>query len=152
VKSRPKYPTPPSWVRVVREAALVPMPAQRIRGPEDLVDLIRPRAEGEEVEVFYVVVLDSQSKPRVAMEVTRGLLSTSLVHPREVFRLAVLYGAAGIVVAHNHPSGDPTPSAEDRTVTRQLQEAGRLLDIPLYDHVIIGAGDRFASFALLGLL
>ena len=75
------------------------------------------------------------------MLVTRGLLNSSLVHPREVFRAAIAEAAAGIIVVHNHPSGDPTPSAEDRAVTRQLAEAGRLLDLPLYDHVII-AGDR----------
>jgi DNA repair protein RadC len=83
--------------------------------------------------------------------ITRGLLNSSLVHPREVFRAAIAEAAAGIIVVHNHPSGDPTPSAEDRTVTRQLAEAGRLLDLPLYDHVVIG-GDRYLSFATAGLL
>jgi DNA repair protein RadC len=83
--------------------------------------------------------------------VTRGLLNSSLVHPREVFRAAIAEAAAGIIVVHNHPSGDPTPSTEDRTITRQLAEAGRLLDLPLYDHVVI-AGDRFISFAAAGLL
>jgi DNA repair protein RadC len=79
------------------------------------------------------------------------LLNSSLVHPREVFRAAIAEAAAGIIVVHNHPSGDPTPSAEDRSVTRQLVSAGQLLDVPLYDHVIIG-GDRFVSFAATGIL
>jgi DNA repair protein RadC len=83
--------------------------------------------------------------------VTRGILDSSLVHPREVFRAAIAEAAAGIIVVHNHPSGDPTPSTEDRTVTRQLVAAGQLLDLPLHDHVII-AGDRFTSFAAQGLL
>jgi DNA repair protein RadC len=83
--------------------------------------------------------------------ITRGLLDSSLVHPREVFRAAIAEAAAGIVVLHNHPSGNPTPSADDRAVTRQLVEAGRLLDIPVYDHVIVG-GDRYFSFAEAGLL
>jgi DNA repair protein RadC len=83
--------------------------------------------------------------------ITRGLLNSSLVHPREVFRAAIAEAAAGIIVVHNHPSGDPTPSVEDRTVTRQLVEAGRLLDLPLYDHVVI-AGDRYLSFATAGLI
>jgi DNA repair protein RadC len=83
--------------------------------------------------------------------VTRGLLNSSLVHPREVFRPAIAEAAAGIIVVHNHPSGDPTPSPEDRAVTRQLVEAGRLLDLPLYDHVII-AGDRWVSFGVSGWL
>jgi DNA repair protein RadC len=83
--------------------------------------------------------------------VSRGLLNSSLVHPREVFRPAIAEAAAGIIVVHNHPSGDPTPSAEDRAVTRQLVAAGRLLDVPVYDHVIL-AGDRFVSFVATGLL
>jgi DNA repair protein RadC len=73
------------------------------------------------------------------------------VHPREVFRPAIVEAAAGIIVVHNHPSGDPTPSAEDRAVTRQLVAAGRLLDLPVYDHVIV-AGDRWVSLAAAGLM
>lgn len=103
------------------------------------------------VEEFRLLALDSQSQVLRDVLVTRGLLNSSLVHPREVFRAAIAEAAAGIIVVHNHPSGDPTPSAEDRSVTRQLVEAGRLLDLPVYDHVII-AGDRFTSFATLGLL
>ncbi len=83
---------------------------------------------------------------------TRGILNSSLVHPREVFRLAIIHGAAGLIVAHNHPSGDPAPSADDKAVTAQLVEAGRLLDIPIYDHVIIGDDGRFFSFAEAGLI
>ena len=83
--------------------------------------------------------------------ITRGLLNSSLVHPREVFRAAIAEAAAGIILVHNHPSGDPTPSADDQAVTRQLVAAGELLDLPVYDHVII-AGDRFTSFATRGLL
>jgi DNA repair protein RadC len=95
--------------------------------------------------------LDSQSQVLREVLITRGLLNSSLVHPREVFRAAIVEAAAGIIVVHNHPSGDPTPSAEDRAATRQLASAGQLLDVPLYDHVII-AGDRFVSFATAGLL
>jgi len=146
-------PTRAPWVRLVRE----PMSAEqhderpRIKGPDDVVALVEARARQEAVEVFYVVPVDSQARPLVLHEMTRGLLNCSLVHPREVFRVAILAGASGVIVAHNHPSGDPTPSAEDRAVTRQLVEAGKLLDIPLYDHVIIGAG-RNVSMASAGLL
>ena len=83
--------------------------------------------------------------------ITRGILNSSLVHPREVFRAAIAEAAAGIIVVHNHPSGDPTPSGDDRAVTRQLVDAGRLLDLPVHDHVIVG-GDRYMSFAEAGLL
>ena len=95
-----------------------------------------------EVEEFHLLALDTQSQVLREVLVTRGLLNSSLVHPREVFRAAIAEAAAGIIVVHNHPSGDPTPSAEDRAVTRQLVAAGRLLDLPVYDHVIM-AGDRW---------
>ncbi len=124
---------------------------QRIREPEDVVRLFQPRLRDLQVEEFHLLALDSQSQVLREILVTRGLLNSSLVHPREVFRAAIAEAAAGIIVVHNHPSGDPTPSAEDRAVTRQLLEAGRLLDLPLYDHVVI-AGDRFVSFAAAGLL
>jgi DNA repair protein RadC len=125
--------------------------APRIREPEDVARLFQPRLRDLQVEEFHLLALDSQSQVLRQVLVTRGLLNSSLVHPREVFRAAIAEAAAGIIVVHNHPSGDPTPSAEDRTVTRQLAEAGRLLDLPLYDHVVI-AGDRYISFATAGLL
>ncbi|HET6578299.1 MAG TPA: DNA repair protein RadC [Gemmatimonadales bacterium] len=123
----------------------------RIREPEDVVHLFDGRLRDLQVEEFHLLALDSQSQVLREVLVTRGLLNSSLVHPREVFRAAIAEAAAGIIVVHNHPSGDPTPSAEDRVVTQQLAAAGRLLDLPLYDHVII-AGDRFLSFATAGLL
>ena len=123
----------------------------RIREPEDVVRLFAARLRDIAVEEFHLLALDSQSQVLREVMVTRGLLNSSLVHPREVFRHAIAEAAAGIIVVHNHPSGDPTPSAEDQSVTRQLVAAGRLLDLPLYDHVIL-AGDRFTSFAAAGLL
>jgi DNA repair protein RadC len=125
--------------------------AVRIREPDDVASLFRNRLRDLQVEEFHLLALDSQSQVLREVLVTRGLLNSSLVHPREVFRAAIAEAAAGIIVVHNHPSGDPTPSAEDRAVTQQLAAAGRLLDLPLYDHVII-AGDRFVSFACAGLL
>jgi DNA repair protein RadC len=124
---------------------------QRIREPEDVLQLFGPRLRDLQVEEFHLLALDSQSQVLREVLITRGLLNSSLVHPREVFRAAIAEAAAGIIVVHNHPSGDPTPSAEDRAATKQLCSAGRLLDVPLYDHVII-AGDRFVSFATAGLL
>lgn len=126
-------------------------PATRIREPDDVARLFQGRLRDLQVEEFHLLALDSQSQVLREVLVTRGLLNSSLVHPREVFRAAIAEAAAGIIVVHNHPSGDPTPSAEDRAVTQQLAAAGRLLDLPLYDHVII-AGDRFVSFATAGLL
>jgi DNA repair protein RadC len=126
-------------------------PVQRIREPEDVIRLFGTRLRDLQVEEFHLLALDSQSQVLREVLITRGLLNSSLVHPREVFRAAIAEAAAGIIVVHNHPSGDPTPSAEDRAATRQLASAGQLLDVPLYDHVII-AGDRFVSFATAGLL
>ena len=134
--------------RVAREER---PPVQRIREPEDVVRLLQPRLRDLQVEEFHLLALDSQSQVLREVLVTRGLLNSSLVHPREVFRAAIAEAAAGIILVHNHPRGDPTPSADDQAVTRQLVAAGDLLDLPVYDHVII-AGDRFTSFATRGLL
>jgi DNA repair protein RadC len=123
----------------------------RIREPEDVMRRFGTRLRDLQVEEFHLLALDSQSQVLREVLITRGLLNSSLVHPREVFRSAIAEAAAGIIVVHNHPSGDPTPSAEDRAATKQLVSAGRLLDLPVYDHVII-AGDRYVSFATAGLL
>src|SRR5437773_4879781 len=126
-------------------------PPERIRGPGDVHRYYAPRVRDLAVEEFHVLALGSQSQILADLLITRGILNSSLVHPREVFRAAIAEAAAGIIVVHNHPSGDPTPSADDRSVTRQLVDAGRLLDLPVYDHVIVG-GERFVSFAEAGLL
>jgi DNA repair protein RadC len=126
-------------------------PPERIRSPADVHRFCAARLRDLAVEEFHVLALDSQSQVTADLLITRGILNSSLVHPREVFRAAIAEAAAGIIVVHNHPSGDPTPSADDRVVTRQLVDAGRLLDVPVYDHVIVG-GDRFVSFAEGGLL
>lgn len=123
----------------------------RISEPSDVVRLVGSRLRDLQVEEFHLLALDTRSRVLRDVLVTRGLLDSSLVHPREVFRAAISEAAAGIILVHNHPSGDPTPSAEDRAVTRQLVAAGQLLDLPVYDHVIV-AGDRFVSFATAGLL
>lgn len=139
----------PPWTRIVSEAK--PGAAMlRISEPKDIVPMMADFLYAEH-ESFIVFTLDTRSRVIRRHEVTRGLLDSSLVHPRECFRRAIADAAAGIIVAHNHPSGDPTPSAEDRAVTRQLVAAGQLLDIPVYDHIIV-AGERFLSFATAGLL
>jgi DNA repair protein RadC len=122
-----------------------------MRGPRDVWRWYAPRLEGLTVEEFHVAVLDSQHRLERDILVSRGILNSSLVHPREVFREAIAERAASIVLVHNHPSGDPTPSADDRAVTAQLVAAGRLLDIPINDHLVIGRG-RYISFAEAGLL
>lgn len=122
-----------------------------LRGPQDVAAIFAPRLQDAPVEEFHVAILDAQHRLERDVLITRGLLDASLVHPREVFREAIAERAAAVILVHNHPSGDPTPSAEDRTVTAQLVAAGRLLDIPVHDHVIVGRG-RYVSFAEAGLL
>ncbi len=92
-------------------------------------------------EHFVMMALDARRRVIGITEVSVGTLSASLVHPREVFRTAILLNAAAIVIGHNHPSGDCAPSAEDREVTRRLTKAGELLGIPLADHVVLGRGE-----------
>ena len=122
-----------------------------VRGPRDVHEIFGQRLQDLPVEEFHVAILDSQHRLERDVTVTRGLLNSSLVHPREVFREAIAENAAAIILIHNHPSGDPTPSPDDRVTTEQLVQAGRVLDIPVQDHVIIGRG-RYLSFAEAGLL
>jgi DNA repair protein RadC len=134
-----------------RAAAEVDSGQRTIRTPADVFRLCGAALGDLTVEEFRILALDTQHRVVRELLITRGLLDSSLVHPREVFRAAIAEAAAGIVAVHNHPSGDPAPSADDRAVTRQLVEAGRLLDVPVYDHVIVGRG-RYFSFAEAGLL
>ncbi len=122
-----------------------------VRSPADVFCHCAPGLRDLLVEEFHLLILDAQHRINRDLLITRGTLTSSLVHPREVFRPAIAEAAAGVIVVHNHPSGDPAPSAEDRAVTRQLVAAGRLLDLPVHDHVIVG-GDRYFSFAEAGLL
>lgn len=110
----------------------------RVRSPQDTVGILAREVRLRDQEVFWALLLDA--KNYLACEpvnVSSGILDASLVHPREVFRAAVRAATAAVVLVHNHPSGDPTPSAEDIRITRQLVEAGRVLDIKVLDHVII---------------
>ena len=123
-----------------------------IRTPRDVFERMWPY-EREPAEVFWLLALDAQHRliGGAPEAITRGILNSSLVHPREVFCAAIVSRAASVILCHNHPSGDPTPSADDRAVTRQLVDAGRLLDIPVDDHVILGK-EAYLSFAERGLL
>jgi len=112
----------------------------------DVFARLQPRLAGLEQEVFVALALDVRHQIREEIEVSRGTLTGVDVHPREVFRPLVRQGAAAVVVAHNHPSGDPTPSPEDLVLTERLRKVGDLLGIPLLDHLIV-AGDRYCSLA-----
>jgi len=106
--------------------------------PERIVDLLREENRVYEVEHFQVVLLNTRRKLTEVVKISQGTLDTLLVHPREVFKPAIAANAAAIVLVHNHPSGDPTPSEADIKVTRDLIRAGQLLKIEVLDHIIIG--------------
>ena len=118
-------------------------PAERVvlTGAGDVYRIVEPWFRDESVEVFRVLLLDARNGLLAMPEVSRGTLSTSLVHPREVFRQALLAQAAAVIVTHNHPSGVADPSPQDDEVTDRLARAGRLLGVPLVDHVVVGEGN-----------
>jgi DNA repair protein RadC len=111
-----------------------------LRSPARVHELMRGELRGLSRETFHALLLDSKHRFRRRERVSEGTLTSSLVHPREVFGPALREGAAALIVVHNHPSGDPEPSIEDLAVTRRLVEAGRLLGVPLLDHVVIADG------------
>lgn len=127
------------------------LPRPVVRGPADVLRLLGDLVRGEEREQFHVLLLDGKHRLKARQTVSIGSLSTSIVHPREVFRPAVQAAAAAVLCAHNHPSGDPEPSPEDVAVTQRLDQAGKLLGIPLLDHVVLGDGAWVSMRQRLGL-
>lgn len=122
-----------------------------VRSPHDVYRVFGTRLEDLPVEEFHVAVLDSQHRLQRDILVSRGILNSSLVHPREVFREAIAERAASVVLVHNHPSGDPNPSLDDRLVTDQLVAAGEIVGISVRDHIVVGRG-RYVSFVESGLM
>lgn len=123
----------------------------QICSPEDVVRRYQSTWRDTQQEIFMVLLLDSANHLLNEVEITRGILNSSLVHPREVFKHAIIEPAASIILLHNHPSGNPEPSTEDIQITRQIVEAGKIIGIPIHDHIII-AGEKYTSFAERGLL
>ncbi|MBL9076102.1 MAG: DNA repair protein RadC [Planctomycetes bacterium] len=121
-------------------------PGTRVRNAGCVARVVRDSARGSRRESFYAMLLDTRHRVLALHVVSTGGLDGAPVHPREVFSPAIRDGAAAVVVAHNHPSGDPTPSAEDRLVTARLREAGQLVGIAVLDHLVVG-DDRYYSFA-----
>lgn len=123
----------------------------RITCPTDAVALLAPAMADLEQEEMWVMLLDTRNRVKGARAIYRGNLNTSIVRIGELFRPAIEAPAAAIIVAHNHPSQDPSPSPEDIHVTRQIAEAGKLLDIELLDHLIIAGGGKYVSLKERGL-
>jgi DNA repair protein RadC len=139
---------------VVRESAFDP---RELSNPAAVIDLVLALGDAcipdDAREHFIVLMLNAKNRLVAFHRVSTGTLSGTLVQPREVFGPALrTMGVASIVLVHNHPSGDPTPSREDLRLTRQLIEAGRLLDMPVHDHVVIGDANAWLSFSERGLL
>ncbi|HOC22046.1 MAG: DNA repair protein RadC [Chloroflexi bacterium] len=122
----------------------------QIRAPQDAANLLIPLIGHQEQEHFVVLYLDTRNRVMDREVLYKGSLNTSLVRIAEVFRGAIRRNCAAIIVAHNHPSGDPSPSPEDVALTRRLVEAGKLVEVEVLDHVVIGQG-RFVSLRERGL-
>lgn len=127
-----------------RIASAKPIEKIHLSCPQDVADFMMPRLRYAAKEQFVVILLNNKNKVIGTEVVSEGSLSSSIVHPREVFAPAILHHAAAIMVAHNHPSGDPKPSIEDEEVTRLLLRSGKVLGIPMIDHVIIGDGNYYS--------
>lgn len=117
---------------------------EKIEGPEDVARYASPILRFEQKEHFLVMLLDVRNRVLAMPTVSVGSLTASVAHPREIFREAIRYSAANMILLHNHPSGDPMPSREDVQLTKQMMKAGEIMGIPVLDHVII-AGDGFLS-------
>lgn len=122
-----------------------------VHGPEDAAHFAMPRFLFERREHFATLLLNTKNHILGMPDISVGSLSASIVHPREVFRAAIDYAAASIILVHNHPSGDPSPSREDISVTTRLVKAGNIMDIPVLDHIIIG-DNSFISLKEEGLM
>ena len=134
-----------------RLRARTPGVRMALSSPGEVYAAFGPLMEDLTREVFRVALLDAQNGLLRDVIVSEGTLSASLVHPREVFKPAILESAASVILLHNHPSGDPTPSREDIRLTRQLVECARLLDLRVHDHVVVGRG-RYVSLAERGII
>jgi DNA repair protein RadC len=126
-------------------------PKPTFRTPDEAGRYLLPRFSAKAVEEFGLLILDTRNRLKKLQVISKGSLNGSLVHPREVYREAVTLQAAGLILFHNHPSGDPTPSREDLDLTRRLREAGRIMGIEILDHIILGAG-RYTSLKEKGLI
>ena len=119
--------------------------SKQMCGPQEVTSLVSAYLDGADREHFVVLTRDTKGRTTGIHTVAIGSLDRVEVHPREVFKFAVLMNAAAIIVAHNHPSGDPEPSGKDRVLTRHLVEAGALLGIPVLDHLVLGDNGTFVS-------
>lgn len=139
-------------VALVRESDQPMSERVVIRQPQDAARLFYDMLHDKDREHFVILMLDTKNRVIGVNTVSIGILDSALVSPREVFKAAMLCNAASIIVCHNHPSGDPTPSQEDKRVTERLSEAGKILAIELLDHLVIGEAGTFRSIREMGII
>ncbi|MDB8559258.1 JAB domain-containing protein [Turicibacter sanguinis] len=137
-------------IKMVKESSFL-YQTRTISSPNDAYDMIKEQLEGLDREQFIIACLNTKNEPTNISVVAVGTLNKAIVHPREVFKTAILSNAASIMAFHNHPSGETTPSQQDIQLTNRLYEAGELLGIKLLDHLIIGDG-TFTSLKEKGYL
>ncbi|USK86149.1 JAB domain-containing protein [Peribacillus asahii] len=137
-------------IKMVKENSFL-YPQRNVKSPEDAFILLKQFLGEADREYFIVVCLDTKNQPTAINVCHMGSLNASIVHPREVLKVAILSNSASIIVGHNHPSNDPTPSREDIEVTKRLTEAGKIVGIDLLDHIIMGT-DNFISLKEKGYI
>jgi len=138
-------------LRLVRESSFL-YGQRRIKSPSDAAAMMREFLEDADREHLCVVCLDTKHQPTAVHTASVGTLNATAVHPREIFKVAVLSNSAAVILVHNHPSGRPEPSHQDLEVTRRVSRAGEILGIEVLDHVIIGSGGRYVSLKERGLM
>ena len=137
-------------IKMVKESSFL-YQTRQILSPNDAYEMIKEQLEGLDREQFIIACLNTKNEPTNITVVSVGTLNKAIIHPREVFKTAILSNAASIMAFHNHPSGETTPSQQDIQLTNRLYQAGELLGIKLLDHLIIGDG-RFTSLKEKGYL
>lgn len=130
----------------------VALETTHITSPEDAFLVARRFIQDDDREVFLVILLNTKNRVIAVHRAHVGSINSSIIHPREIFKSAILNNATSLIVSHQHPSGDPKPSLEDIEVTERLQEVGRIIGIKLLDHIVVGAGDDYVSLTAQGLL
>ena len=144
-----QYFAPVITTRIIAERDLLTLP--QIHSPSNVADLLKPYFDGLDKEHMLVVMLNTKNRVLGVHVCYIGSVHTTVVRVGELFRPAILLNAPSIILAHNHPSGDPTPSPEDAAITREINKAGVLLDIDVLDHLVIGAQNKFVSLKERGL-
>ena len=132
-------------IKMVKESSFL-YQTRQILSPSDAYEMIKEQLEGVDREQFIIACLNTKNEPTNITLVSVGSLNKAIVHPREVFKTAILSNAASIMAFHNHPSGNINPSGEDENITRRLKECGEILGIGLVDHIIVGDNDTYFSF------